>query len=71
MPWASHKFVKHLQLVAPGGKMYCSADGDWDTRTDSDEDPYVSSSYEPTPPYSGGSDESDDEFRSLYGFSLC
>lgn len=48
--------------------MYCDADGDWEVDTDSDEDPYVSSSYEPTPP---DSDESDEEFRSLYGFSLC
>lgn len=71
MPWGSYKVSKHLQLVGPGGKMYCSADGEYETRTDSDEDPYVSSNYTPTPSYSDESDESDEEFRSLYGFSLC
>lgn len=52
--------------------MYCSADGDFDeTLTDSDESPYVSSNYASTPSYEYESDESDEEFRSLYGFSLC
>lgn len=68
MPWNSYKFRRHLQSVGSGGEMYCDADGDWEVDTDNDEDPYVSSSYEPTPP---DSDESDEEFRSLYGFSLC
>lgn len=72
MPWRTHKFYKHLQMVRPGGEMYCSADGDLDDlHTDSDESPFVSSNYASTPSYEYESDESDEEFRSLYGFSLC
>lgn len=71
MPWRTYKYYKHLQLVGPGGEWYCSADGDFEELTDSDEDPYVSSNYASTPSYEYESDESDEEFRSLYGFSLC
>lgn len=58
-------------MVGPGGEMYCSADGDFETHTDGDEDPYVSSNYASTPSYEYESDESDEEFRFLFGFSLC
>ena len=72
MPWTTYKLYRHLQSVGPEGKWYCDADGDWEVDTDSDVEAYVSSNYEPTSPDSyETSDNSDDDFRSLYGFSLC